>query len=131
MPYIAWYMLSSIIELDSDCGLCVLVQFVLDRFKNIFTVKCDRVSWTPQLFKARRTLNWHATLSRWLIAHRTVSSHRGWTITSRHVWSATNLNKLQVSQNTLARAMCQTLQSVSATEENYAIAINPPTKNAK
>jgi len=57
MPYIAWYMLSSITELDSDCGLCVLVQFVLDRFKNIFTVKCDRVSWTPQLFKARKTLN--------------------------------------------------------------------------
>jgi len=48
-----------------------------------------------------------------------------------HGTSATNLNKLQVSQNKLARAMCQTLQSVSATEENYAIAINPPTKNAK
>ena len=48
-----------------------------------------------------------------MITHSVVSSRLDYANTLLHGTSATNLNKLQVAQNTVARVMCQAPRSVS------------------
>jgi len=51
-----------------------------------------------------------------MIAHSAVSSRLDYANALLYGTTTTNLNKLQVAQNTLARVMCQAPRSVSATE---------------
>jgi len=51
-----------------------------------------------------------------MIAHSVVSSRLDYANALLYGTTTTNLNKLQVAQNTLAKVVCQTPRSVSATE---------------
>jgi len=65
-----------------------------------------------------------------MITHSVVSSRLDYTNVLLHGTSATNLNKLQVAQITLAGVMCQVPRSVSAMETTRLVA-SPPTKNVE